>query len=75
MKTREAVDTGHQQEQENLEKSCWGLIVGERLTEEKLDWIFNQNWYKFIVGLIALYNTEHLITSQWSVLIVIKSNN
>jgi len=30
---------GHQQEQENLEKSCWGLIVSERLTEEKLECI------------------------------------
>ena len=26
-----------QQEQKDLEKSCWGLIFGERLTEEKLD--------------------------------------
>src|SRR6218665_117606 len=28
---------GQQQEQKNLEKSCRGLIFGERLTEEKLD--------------------------------------
>ena len=32
---------GQQQEQKDLEKSCWGLIVGEHLTEEKLEnWIF-----------------------------------
>ena len=28
---------GQQQEQKDLEKSCWGLNVGERLTEEKLE--------------------------------------
>src|SRR6218665_3805864 len=28
---------GQQQKQKNLEKSCRGLIFGERLTEEKLD--------------------------------------
>ena len=28
---------GQQQEQNDLEKSCWGLIVGKRLTEEKLE--------------------------------------
>ena len=27
---------GQQQEQTDLEKSCWGLIIGDRLTEEKL---------------------------------------
>ena len=31
------ISGGQQQEQKDLEKSCWGLIVGQRLTSEKVE--------------------------------------
>jgi len=35
--TRNEHERSGGQQQEQKEKSCWGLIVGERLTEEKLE--------------------------------------
>ena len=50
LNTRE-VSGGQQQEQKDLEKSCWGLMVGERLTEEKLlDLYSPHRWLKWAIG-------------------------